>query len=143
MKKQKRNNWTLMIAIVLIGVSLISWQLLSVNKIKDRMGTFTQIKFDQIEIDLGQLKQGLPQTAIFKFTNSGEHSLVIQEVETSCGCIESEWPKHPIKLGQSGEIKVAYDAKHLGRFVKSITVFCNSKKRIEKLVVKGTVNCSQ
>jgi len=99
----------------------------------------TQVHFEQTEIDIGKLKQGQPQTVKFVFQNTGENPLIFQQVETSCGCTEPVWPKHPIRPEQTGEIKVTYDAKYPGRFVKSITVFCNTDKGIVRLVVKGMV----
>ncbi|PKQ66544.1 hypothetical protein BZG01_10855 [Labilibaculum manganireducens] len=102
----------------------------------------TQIKFDIMEIDMGQLEQGKPKTVSFQYKNIGEHPLLIQHVETSCGCTQPEWTKQPIKPGDSAEIKVSYDAKYSGRFFKTITVFCNTLNGMNELKIKGEVKLS-
>jgi hypothetical protein len=142
MKSNKKTKQIAGILLIIAAIGTISWT--AVN-ILDETDTYlsaapTTIEFKQTEIDMGNLKQGHPQTATFEFQNTGSKPLIIQQVETSCGCTEPTWPKRPIKPGQLSELKVTYDAKHPGRFVKSITVFCNSDKGIEKLVVKGTVD---
>jgi len=133
------------ILLMIVGFGAISWT--ATNLFLDDY-TFsrtlpTKIEFKQSEIDMGKLKQGQPQTVKFVFQNTGENPLIMQQVETSCGCTEPVWPKYPIKPGNIGEIKVTYDAKYPGRFVKSITVFCNTEKGMEKLVVKGMVQGMQ
>ena len=102
----------------------------------------TQIEFDKTEIDMGQLEEGTPKTVSFLCKNTGKHPLLIQHVETSCGCTQPQWPKHPIKPNDSAEIKVSYDAKYPGRFLKTITVFCNTQKGMIKLKIKGEVKLS-
>lgn len=99
----------------------------------------TQIRFDKTEIDMGQLEQGSPKVVSFQFKNTGEYPLLIQHVETSCGCTQPEWPKQPIKPDGSAEISVSYDAKYPGRFFKTITVFCNTEKGINELKIRGEV----
>jgi len=130
----------ILISFILISLSGLTWVVS--RDFSDSFGEVkpTQIQFEQTEIDIGQLQQGKPKTVHFAFKNTGEHPLVIQQVEASCGCTEPQWPKNPIKPSQSGEIKVTYDAKYPGRFVKSIKVFCNSEKGMEELVVKGDVD---
>ncbi len=119
---------------VLVGLVTFNWFDAKCVVVKS-----TLIHFPQVKKDMGQLKKGKPQTVSFVFSNEGEHPLVIQQVEASCGCTQPEWPKHPIKPGQSGEIMVTYDAKYPGRFVKSIQVFCNSDPGMVELLITGDV----
>ena len=88
---------------------------------------------------MGKLKQGKPEKVYFHLKNTGEFPLLIKHIEASCGCTKPEWPKYPIKSGKIGKIKVTYDAKYPGLFVKSIKVFCNTKKGMVELKVGGVV----
>jgi len=129
----------IVLLIIVLVIIVLSWiYVMNEGVISYKLST-TNIEFIQDEINMGQILQENPKTTVFYFTNTGENPLVIQMVKTSCGCTEPEWPKKPIKPGGSGEIKVTYDAKYPGRFVKSITVFCNSEIGAEKLLVKGEV----
>ncbi|QZE15547.1 DUF1573 domain-containing protein [Halosquirtibacter laminarini] len=99
----------------------------------------TEIQFGQDFVDMGDLKQGIPRSVEFRCKNTGSEPLVIKYVESSCGCAKPEWTKHPILPNKTGLIKVTYDAKYPGSFTKTIMVFCNSEKGMEKLKIRGRV----
>ncbi len=122
-----------------ISLLISGWLLIDSRNesISLRKITPTLVSFEQTEIDMGKLEQGKPQSASFQFKNIKEHPLVIQNVEASCGCTEPEWNKRPIMADKSSEIKVTYDAKYLGHFIKTIKVFCNNEKESFR-VVAGT-----
>lgn len=100
---------------------------------------FSEIKFETIDFDFDLLEQGKPQTAIFSFKNTGKYPLLIHNVETSCGCTSSEWPRYLINPTKSEEIRVIYDAKKTGRFYKTIKVFCNTEAGVIELTIRGEV----
>ena len=64
-------------------------------------------------------------------------------VVPSCGCTTPEWPRHPIKPGKTGEIKVTYDAQHTGRFIKTIRVEGNVAGGYITLSIKGQVQANE
>jgi hypothetical protein len=130
---------TLLIIGLIVSLALLGWMALDETNFNSGDMLPTKIEFPGIEVDMGLLEQGHPQSASFQFHNNGENPLIIHHIETSCGCTEPAWPKQPIKPGRSGEIKVTYDAKYPGRFVKTIKVFCNSEKGMEELRIKGEV----
>lgn len=96
-------------------------------------------EFDKKTHQFGTILWKNPATATFKITNSGDKPLVISNITTSCGCTEAEWTKTPIAPGASGTITTTYDAKALGRFQKSIGVYCNAEYRTIYLSVRGEV----
>src|SRR5476649_284809 len=51
--------------------------------------------------DFGTIKQGDNGTCEFKFTNTGKTPVTITNAKGSCGCTVPDWPKEPIKPGQS------------------------------------------
>jgi hypothetical protein len=103
----------------------------------------TTIGFLTTKTDFGNIPQSHPRTAIFAFTNTGKHPLVIYTAEAGCGCTTPEYPKAPIAPGKTGEIKVAYDAKETGRFTKTVTVYHNGENGMDVLEIKGMVVSNQ
>ncbi|MBA3972466.1 MAG: DUF1573 domain-containing protein, partial [Bacteroidetes bacterium] len=75
----------------------------------------------------------------FKFTNVGKENLIIQAVQSSCGCLVAKWSKEPIPPGKSGVITAHYDTQRVGRFEKTLTVFSNADRSSVILKVKGVV----
>src|ERR1039458_1742031 len=89
--------------------------------------------------DFGTIKQGDNGTCEFKFTNTGKVPLIISNAKGSCGCTVPDWPKEPIKPGQSNAIKATYDTKRIGAFTKTVTVTSNAKEATKILTIKGVV----
>ncbi|MEZ4721648.1 MAG: DUF1573 domain-containing protein [Flavobacteriales bacterium] len=97
------------------------------------------MSFDDKNHDFGDIKQGVPATYEFEFTNDGTAPLIISGAEGSCGCTVPEYPKAPIMPGKTGKIKVTYDAKNTGPFQKSVTIDSNDPNSPTELRIKGTV----
>ncbi|WP_143307323.1 DUF1573 domain-containing protein [Chitinophaga vietnamensis] len=66
--------------------------------------------FEEKVHDFGEITQGEKVEYSFKFTNTGSKDLIIEDAISSCGCTVPEWPKAPIKPGQSGFLKVVFDS---------------------------------
>jgi hypothetical protein len=99
-----------------------------------------QISFEKEVHDYGTVKQGGNGECEFKFTNTGTEPLVISDAKGSCGCTVPEWPKTPIKPGESASVKVKYDTKRVGPINKTVTVTSNSVTDPTKQIrIKGTV----
>lgn len=99
-----------------------------------------EIKFDQTSHSFGSFSADSPKvTCKFKFTNTGNGPLVIHQAIASCGCTVPQYPKEPIKPGESGEITVTYNGagKFPGHFRKSITLRTNAKQEVVRLYVEG------
>jgi hypothetical protein len=99
----------------------------------------TTIEPEQIEIELNNLQTGKTSEAIFILKNTGAKPLVIQHIESSCGCTVPEWEKQPIVTGNSTEITVKITPEKSEYFNKTITVHCNIETGQISLIVKGTV----
>ncbi len=103
-------------------------------------GGEAEIKFEKTSHNFGTFPESSPKvTCTFKFTNTGDNLLVIHQAMTSCGCTVPQFPKEPIKPGESGEIKVVYNGagKFPGHFKKSITIRSNARQEIIRLYVEG------
>ena len=95
-------------------------------------------KFDKETYDFGKIPTTKPVSVEFKFTNIGEKPLIITNVSASCGCTVPEWPKTPIKKGQTGVIKVTYTPTPTAMpFTKPVTITSNAKISTKYLYIKG------
>ncbi|MEO6524313.1 MAG: DUF1573 domain-containing protein [Mucilaginibacter sp.] len=85
------------------------------------------LKFDKDSYNFGKIKQGDKVSYDFKFTNTGKTPLIISNAVASCGCTTPEWPKEPVKPGDSGVIKVTFNSTgKSGLQDKLITVTSNT-----------------
>lgn len=95
---------------------------------KENAGPATRIAFEKSTHDFGRVMQDSENTYRFKFTNTGTEPLVISKVDASCGCTAPNYPKHPIKPGESDEILVEYrPGKQEGQQNKTVTVTANTE----------------
>ncbi len=98
-----------------------------------------KITFDKSVINTGSTIWKQPVTATFKFTNKGKNPLTIKSVDAGCGCLSTKWTDGTFEKGQSGEIKITYDAKQLGHYDRIIEVFTNLSDEPEYIRVKGVI----
>ena len=65
--------------------------------------------------------------------------MIISNARGSCGCTVPQWPKEPIKPGETGIIKTTYDTKRIGAFTKTVTITSNAKTAEKVLTIKGII----
>jgi hypothetical protein len=109
----------------------------------DARQSLAEISFDKDVYDYGNIKQGANGNSEFKFKNTGKEPLIISMARGSCGCTVPEWPKEPIKPGETASIKVSYDTKRVGPINKTVTITSNAKNEPTKvLTIKGNVDAA-
>lgn len=125
---------------------IITLMLVFLSSFTGNNNEFKNITLDGSEVlweadshNFGEIPQNKPVSVDFKFTNTGDSPLVITEVKTSCGCTASNYPKTAIQPGETSKITVDYNAKKLGTFSKTISVFTNADEQTKTLYIKGTV----
>lgn len=74
-------------------------------------GAHPVITFDKPVHNFGKIVAGEVVEYSFKFKNTGGRDLLINRAEASCGCTIPEWPKAPIRPGDSAYIKMKFDSK--------------------------------
>lgn len=114
--------------------TLISFLLISIT------ANAQEFKFEKELIDYGKIAKGSEGERTFTFTNIGDAPLIIQKVQSSCGCTIPKKPEKPIMPGEKGEIKVSYDTNRVGGFSKTITIISNAKKARKLIRIKGVVH---
>ena len=95
--------------------------------------------FDTQNFDFGKVKQGVPATHEFVFTNKSKVPMVITNVSASCGCTTPDWTKDPIPPNGRGFVKATYNAAAVGTFDKSVTVMANVENGVIQLRIHGEV----
>ncbi len=90
--------------------------------------------------DFSKVYEGETVEHIFEFTNSGEQTLKVISVKSSCGCTVVKYPEEVIP-GEKGEIKVTFDTRNRNGFQqKFITIQTNSKKdKTVRLIFEGFI----
>jgi len=89
-------------------------------------------------IERKDIAKGTDDMFSFEFKNTGNTPVLIQNVQTSCGCTTASKPEAPIAPGKKSEISVKYDTNRVGAFEKTITVTTNVGEPIV-LTIKGNV----
>ncbi|MCB9425417.1 MAG: DUF1573 domain-containing protein [Flavobacteriales bacterium] len=85
-----------------------------------------KIEFESTTVDYGTVVKGEDSgLRKFTFTNTGDAPLIINKVNSTCGCTIPSSPKEPILPGKSGEIEVKYSMRP-GPIRKTITVESNA-----------------
>ena len=102
------------------------------------------ITFSKTEHDFGVMNEGDVVETMFSFKNTGKSALIITNVSSSCGCTIPEWPKEPIAVGGTGEIKVKFNSYGKpNNQRKTVTLTTNTAQGKETVVIKAQVTPKQ
>ena len=98
------------------------------------------LSFEEKSFDFGDIKQGDKVSHTFKFTNTGSAPLLINRVQTTCGCTVPKWPREPIAPQASGEISATFNSTgKQGIQNKAITIHSNASEPVMRLTLKSNV----
>lgn len=90
--------------------------------------------------NFGQVVDGEKVEYNFRFKNTGDKPLVVENTSASCGCTVPERPEQPIPPGQIGFIKVVFDSKgRPGTASKDISVTSNAYPDFPVMKLTGEV----
>lgn len=104
---------------------------------------YASVNWEATQFDFGKVKQNVPVTHEFKFTNTSKVPFIIANAQPSCGCTAPDWTKSPVPPGGSGFVKATFNAATAGPFNKTITVTSNVEGGIILLTIKGEVVVAQ
>lgn len=88
---------------LLLGIQLSSQDSLAVAE-------GAAITWEAPHIHIGSVTKGEVIEMEFKFTNTGTEDLVV-EIASGCECTTLDWPRKPIKSGESGAISAVFDSE--------------------------------
>ena len=101
-----------------------------------------EILFDHTMHNFGKVSESIKFASHkYPFTNTGNETLFVQQVHTSCGCTTPDWTRDSIPPGGKGFIEARYETTNrIGEFKKSITVYSNAVNApIVHLDIEGEV----
>ena len=104
-------------SLLLASVLIFSASLFAQQKKADDV-----VKFKELAYDFGKIKQSVPVTHDFAFTNVSDAPVVIESATPSCGCTTPVKPEGAIAKGKDDKITAGFNALAAGPFNKSITV---------------------
>ncbi|MCA8925289.1 MAG: DUF1573 domain-containing protein, partial [Planctomycetes bacterium] len=85
-----------------------------------------RLALEQQTIEFGEVILGQSATFSVGFTNAGDAPLELTEVEPSCGCTVSEFPRAPIAPGGKGTLSFRFDsARRLGPQALTVKIYSN------------------
>ncbi len=99
------------------------------------------IKFEKVVHDFGNIGPRSKNFCEFKFANTGDRLLKIKNVSKTCGCTPYTLAKKEYEPGESGTLKVRYNAsKRAGSVKKILFVYSNDevKSKVE-LAIKANI----
>ena len=99
-------------------------------------------KFEAREktFNFGDLQEGEIVSHTFHFKNTGTKSLVILNVEASCGCTTPKYDKKPIPPGGEGKIEVEFNSSgRFGKQYKVINIFANVPEKVIELKIIANI----
>ena len=122
---------TLMLA---LSVMLFSTAVFSQAKKAEEL-----VDFKEKVYDFGKIKQGVPVTHDFAFTNISDKPVIIENATASCGCTTPSWPQAPVAKGKTDKVKAGFNAAAPGVFTKQITIKVAGAQQPMVLTIKGEV----
>jgi len=88
----------------------------------------------------GEISEGEIVVCDFYYRNTGNANLIINAVESSCGCTAVSWSKEPLRAGGEAKLTVEFDSKgRHGKQFKAITIFSNTKRKVKELKITAVV----
>jgi len=104
----------------------------------------TSVVFDPVEFRFDTITAGAIVKHDYKVTNTGTKDLIIAQARGSCGCTVPDYPKEPIKPGETKLIKVTFNSEgKQGEVKKKVFLMCNTEKRNEEIYISGFIRLAE
>lgn len=135
------------ICIIILSALLLSCKSKPVNKESNEYNNKEQVSDKLTSIgtnksihDFGEISRGEIVVCSFRVKNTGKNMLIINKIETSCGCTTLNWDRKPIKPGKEKKIEVEFNSDgRYGKQYKVISIFANIPEKVKDLAVTATI----
>lgn len=98
------------------------------------------LTFDTLAHDFGTILEGEKVVCYFDYENTGGGALVIQSIETTCGCTTPDWSREPLQHGERNSLQIVFDAtRRSGLQLKQVTVSSNADNPKVQLMIRANV----
>lgn len=110
------------------------------NNVKSNITGISDVKFDTLYHDFGNLIQGEQVSYIFKYKNTGKSDLIIKDAYSTCGCAVANYTEQPVSAGEKGTIEIVFDSTgKQGVQYKNIMLKMNTSQEKHTLSIKANV----
>lgn len=84
---------------------------------------------DSTYVDVGKIGEEDSVTVVYRFKNIGDKPLIVESINTSCGCTVADSLTAPVLPGAESKIRVKFYAKNqaVATHVKQVFVTANTK----------------
>ncbi len=100
-----------------------------------------EISFQSKSYDFGEIIMGDSAVCLFSFANTGDSTLKILDMRTTCSCAIADLEKKVFKPHETGTIKaIFYSTGRKGKISKSVFITTNiAENRVVRLVITGHI----
>ena len=99
----------------------------------------TTIEVEKKVIDLGNIEIHQHYTDSIRITNIGNEDLVINEIQTSCECIQAKMRKQGVAISESTYLLITFRPEDLGEFERYVYVYGNIHESPLEISIIGYV----
>ena len=97
------------------------------------------VKVNEETHNFGKIKHNVPVTYFFELKNISDKPLVVVNATATCGCTVPERPDKPIMPGQTGKLKVVFNAANVGPINKDVLITFAGVEQVKTLHITGEV----
>jgi len=102
--------------------------------------SITSVNFEVKNFIFPPIRKGDTAAHTYKFKNIGKSDLIITKINVSCGCLIPDYPKRPVKPGQTDSIIIRYTSKTKdGRQLGRLVFHMNTDPEENELILEGFV----
>jgi hypothetical protein len=105
-----------------LTVTLFSFSVIAQDANNAKKKAEEVVKFKEVKHSFGKIKQGVPVTHNFEFSNISQTPVIIENASATCGCTTPVWPQQPIMQEKNDKITAGFNAANPGPFDKTIFV---------------------
>lgn len=105
----------------------------------------TDIAFEERVYNFGTIKEEKGKVShTFVFQNKGKTPILLNDINSACGCIGKVSTKGPVKPGEKGKVTITFDPSYKsGFFSKEIVVLSNNGENYNRIWVEGIIEATE
>ena len=109
------------------------------TKKKKVLEELTSIEVEKKVIDLGNIEMHQRYTDSIRITNIGHKDLVINEIQTSCECVQAKTNTQRVTISESTYLTVTFQPEDSGVFERYVYVYGNMQESPLEISIIGYV----
>lgn len=106
------------------------------KKVQKKLAT---IDVEKKVIDFGNIKIHQQYTDSIRITNIGNEIWVINEIQTSCECVQAKTVKQKVLMSESSYLTITFQPRDLGEFERYVYVYGNMQESPLEISIEGCV----